>query len=281
MTRWWLGIPPAEAVVACRGGVHRLRFDEGVLHALDHADVEGERALAALGGARCTCVDLLDAWARRSADPRVLVAASRGPADLLTIGDGSPPTRRVPGRRRLGASAGWASYGQVVLTGGATASTRLARASGATPAARQLDGELGALLALGRGLPDRLVATVVHNLVSADDGVARTRLQLHAALYGRATAALRGWLGEPDRSVDLVLVDDRATRSVRELDDGGIRLELPIAWLGEVWARNLSIVAGRFCLTASTGDGRSMELQVIAPDLGEGERLTLAPSPPP
>ena len=83
MTTWWQGLSSAEAVVECDGKPHRLLWEAGALRALEHGDAEGERTLAALGGARCTCLDLLDTWARHSDDLDVLLLASRGPGDQL------------------------------------------------------------------------------------------------------------------------------------------------------------------------------------------------------
>ena len=36
MSAWWAGLPPAEAAVECGGHVHTLRWQAGVLTAVDH-----------------------------------------------------------------------------------------------------------------------------------------------------------------------------------------------------------------------------------------------------
>ncbi len=62
VTDWWTGLAPAEIGVRCSGAGHRIRWARGALVACDHAELEDERALAALAGERCACVELLDAW---------------------------------------------------------------------------------------------------------------------------------------------------------------------------------------------------------------------------
>jgi hypothetical protein len=59
---WWALLPPAQTGVSCGGRTHQLRWSEGTLIALDHPDAEGERVLAALGGDRCECIDLVESW---------------------------------------------------------------------------------------------------------------------------------------------------------------------------------------------------------------------------
>jgi len=82
---WWALLPPAQAQVACGGGSHRLRWDQGRLTAADHPDAEGELVLAALGGDRSACLDLVEAWGRRGEDLQVLAVGPRSAADELTI----------------------------------------------------------------------------------------------------------------------------------------------------------------------------------------------------
>ena len=79
VTNWWTGLQPAEIVVRCGGRSHRVRWERGRLIACDHGDPDDERALAALAGERCACLELLDAWARHADDLRAL---SRAPRDI-------------------------------------------------------------------------------------------------------------------------------------------------------------------------------------------------------
>ena len=177
-----------------------------------------ERALAALGHERCACVDTLDGWQRHAADLRVLVLAPRRASETHP-------------RRDPRAVAGWSTYGPVPSQPIVTVEDKNA---------------LPDLLALGGGLPQRLVATVAASRLGGHAPDERARL--HAALYGRATAALRDWLGP--LSVELATSD--ATRLIRDGDR--IEAELPFSWLVEVWATGLAVIWGRFCLAASTED---------------------------
>jgi hypothetical protein len=82
---WWAVLPPAEAQVSCGAGTHRLRWAEGRLTAADHPDAEGELVLAALGGERSECMDMVEAWGSRGDDLEILTVGPRSPADELTI----------------------------------------------------------------------------------------------------------------------------------------------------------------------------------------------------
>lgn len=273
MSDWWLGMAPAQAAVECGGRTHHLRWACGELRALDHEDAEAERTLAALGGQRCTCVDVLDAWARHTLDERVLVLASRGPMDPLHLrSDWTTGPQPAPV-----AMSAWTAYGPGAATG-----------FGAHPAGPPTpEDELIALLGLGGGLPERLFATVaaasMRRLEQPGDATSHSVAQLHAALYGRTAAAMRTWLGRTDLELDLRCVDPGARASVTVDDAGRVRAELPFAWLTAVWSRGLATVMGRFCLAAVTRDGRSWRLSTIGPELDEIEEMTvqLAAAPPP
>jgi hypothetical protein len=277
---------PAQATIECGGEQHRLRWEDGELRALDHEDVEGERTLAALGGESYACLDVLEAWHRHAEDLRVLVLASRGPADPLKAPEprGGRPAAVL--RPRGARPAPLAANAHVAI-----ASTRAARA-GRSPAPAAFAGawtaygpggrrpqagpggagpleELRMLLQLGSGLPDRLAAGVATAWARRRDESARPALQ--AALYGRVLAALRGWLAEPAADVELRLGDTpRLTRAGDALE-----AELPLTWLADVWAPGLAVVAGRFVLAADE-DERGVTLTTVGPELGESQRLTLS-----
>jgi hypothetical protein len=197
MTEWWTGIAPAQATVECGGGRHRLHWADGRVVALDHDDPEGERALAALGGQRCTCIDLLDAWDRHANDPRVLVLARRGPRDPLVDQvdprqQGSMVARPVRAPRAASVSS---TTFAIAGSGGSPF-----RPLGRTSAAARAEAELQALLGLGGGLAERLSGSVAaawrERLAHRERTVAGVRRQLHAALYGRVLATISAWLGE-------------------------------------------------------------------------------------
>jgi hypothetical protein len=291
---WWTGIAAAETTVECAGQTHRARWSGGELRLLDHDDAEGERALAALGGPRCECVDLLDAWERRRRDLRVLVLAGRGPTDLLASRRDGPlhgrpgPRGRVAGRRgprpavRGGAVA--MMFGSVVPRGGqATLSLRAAASSSSgrgLPAPGDAeDRELIGLLDLGGDLPARLQANVIAawaaRIADADESALERRPELTAALYGRVATAVRSWLGRADLQIELAMAADGSTPCLARVSPDRLRVELPFAWLEAVWSRGLATVMGRFCLAATTTDGVEWTLSTVGPDLGPAEPLTL------
>ena len=82
---WWALLPPAQAEVSCGEQTHRLLWAEGRLTAADHPDAEGELVLAALGGDRSECVDLVGWWGARRDDLEVLAVGPRSAADELTV----------------------------------------------------------------------------------------------------------------------------------------------------------------------------------------------------
>ena len=271
MTRWWAGLPAAQATISCGAQQHRLRWQAGELRALDHSDADAERTLAALGGQRCDCVDMLDAWHRHADDLRVLVLASRGGTDQVRprpdppSGGGPTPVRARRGRASRSVSA--------------VSTARILAGGWAHPAPVTADPEdaLIELLQLGGGLPDRLAATVAASWSlrtgQQDEAARRALPQLHAALYGRAAAAVRGWLGHPALAVDLHMIDGRQQPGLTRRDRA-ILAELPLRWLVDVWAKGLAVTAGRFCLAARASGGR-WTLSAVAPDLLEPRPLTV------
>ncbi|MGO9975212.1 MAG: hypothetical protein ACLP01_20910 [Solirubrobacteraceae bacterium] len=313
MSDWWVGIAPAQVTVACGVEQHRLRWEGGALRALDHADLEGERTLAALGGEPCACVELLDAWDRHRDDPRVLALASRGPADRLAPQGEEQGPYGTAGRQVLGprssnvarlSSSGASTAGPRVLGPRSSNVARLSssgagfvgrtaalgvqsvrgRALAGPQAGRtkqeRMEEELIALLGLGGGLPERLQASVTatwrQRIASRERGVARVRPQLHAALYGRVLATVGAWLGGSGQRVRLTMIGERGRTRVTE-EDGAVAAELPFGWLADVWCRDLALVGGRLCLAAATEDGgRTWSLTTVAPDLGRSAVVTLA-----
>lgn len=274
---WWRGIPPAVARVSCGGHEHQLRWAAGELLAPGHPDLEGERILGALAGQRGACLEALDAWAGHAEDLRVLVLASRGPADPVAVRADDP------------GPAGWTG-----MTGRAAAARtqrrRMAMAAvmgGAAPASRERDDGLVTLLSLGGPLQTRLTATVAaawrerlrDGASPADTAVAdAARPALHAALYGRVVATLRAWTGQPDLRVTLSMIPEAGQPALAR-DGDGVAAELPFGWISDVWARGLGTCQDRFCLAATpAADG--WVLSVVGPDLGPPGRVTISgPAP--
>ena len=230
---WWQDIPPVRAEVACDGEPHRLQWAAGALNALDHDDIEGERILVALGG-RCACADILRLWDQHAADVRVLVVTSRGEGDPVP-----DPAKEEPMRHRY-----------------------------SRPGARRREPGLADVLRLGGPLQDRLTATVAAAWRDRlRDGLAeRERAALHAALYGRATAALRRWARQPGLAVEVAMIGEDEPPALAR-GPGGLTAALPFGWIVDVWARGLTTVWGRFCLDAAPRED-GWVLATVGPELG-------------
>jgi hypothetical protein len=277
---WWTGIPAAELPVDCGGATHRLRWAEGALDALDHADVTGERTLAALGGQSHRCIEIFEAWIRHADDLDVLLLGSRGPGDLLpTIGNDDVAQRGRTSRTSAvgGFARTSARFQSVSMTQNQSSLSHRRLASparsgrGWVSATSDPADEVAMLLALGAGLPHRLVATVAagwaERLEHGDDRVPAAMPALRAALYGRALAAVRVWLDDAGLDVDVSMCSpDSPSIAGRDVD--GVRLTLPFSWLTDVWAKGFATIAGRFCLAATPDGPDRWTLSAIAPDFG-------------
>jgi hypothetical protein len=69
---WHAAIGPATAILDWGDGKHRISWRRGKLVLDDHPDLGAEQAYVALGGDRCPCLDVLEAWDEWRQDPRVL-----------------------------------------------------------------------------------------------------------------------------------------------------------------------------------------------------------------
>jgi hypothetical protein len=226
----------------------------------------------------------LGAWERHREDLRVLVLGTRGPTDLIRIDPGLLSQQR--GSRHRGRPAMPAAVPRAMsrpagmMIGGSTAS-RLTFSAGAPNRGSNRaasEAELLRLLALGGGIPDRLLATVAATWARRiQSGASATRgktPELHAALQGRAFVALRAWLGEPNLATTLTMIN-ATDKPALNREDGTIHAKLPFNWLAAVWAKGLTTVCGRLCLAADTNDGRHWRLTTVAPALEETEPLTI------
>jgi hypothetical protein len=309
-TPWWRGVPPAVAQVSCDGREHQVRWADGELRVPGHPDLESEKILRALAGENYACLDVLEAWEVHADDLRVLVLASRGPADPLAVRIDEPgPTAWAGGTGRT-----------AVVRMQRRRSAVTAVLGGAAPASREREDPLAMLLSLGGPMQARLTATVAaawrerlrdgaatagSATAAADPAAAAdptapadptgpgdptapagaaaiaieaARPALHAALYGRVVATLRGWTGRPDLRVALTMIGE-SDRPALAPDGDGIAVELPFGWISDVWARGLGTCWDRFVLAAApAGDG--WVLSAVAPDLGPPAQITItAPSP--
>ncbi|MDQ2725217.1 MAG: hypothetical protein M3Y36_06950 [Actinomycetota bacterium] len=206
---WWAGVPPVESSIDCRGHLHRLRWEEGVLTTPDHRRAgrrppvkkgdppraEAETPADDRAGEGCDVVSR--AWRTLRGDPRVLVLGRRHPGDTISR------------RAALGSD---------------------------DPLARLLG-------VLDPALERRLQLEVAHNLGDRWAAGTSEAMILEAATVGRLTKTLGRWLG-PDRRPSVTIA---ASPAVTE-DGGEAVISLPPTWLAQVWARYLSLVDGFFVL---------------------------------
>ena len=284
-TPWWRGVPPAVATVSCAGREHQLRWTAGELRVPGHPDLESEKILRALAGESYACLDVLEAWEVHADDLRVLVLASRGPADPVAVRLEGPGPTGWTGRTAAARMQRRRSAVSAVLGGGA-------------PASREHEDPLAALLSLGGPMQTRLTATVaaawrqrLRDGAAATDAapadatapadtaaVEAARPALHAALYGRVVATLRAWTGRPDLRVALTMIGESDPAALAP-DGDGIAVELPFGWISDVWARGLGTCWDRFILAAApAGDGWA--LSAVPPDLGPPAQITITGPPP-
>ena len=264
------GPAPVDVRVRCARQLHTLRWAGGALIAADHPDPERERALIALGGEPSRCLELLDLWREHAADPAVLVLAARGGTDELPV---DPPEPEADEDTAVPASVG---ANQVVYHG---AYRPMRRSSFGWVSGRHHHHHgpggrrpgVGALLTLDRRLADRLVHSVVttwaQRIAEDDPRVPDARPALRAALHGRVVRAVRGWLGDPTRSVEVRLLDPGAAPYLAVADSGAVDVGLALDWLSEVWLPGLAVTFGRFCLGATAQSPTSWTLRTVDRDL--------------
>ena len=286
MIRGSLGdLRPATYPVECSGERHTIRWEAGELSAPDHGDPEGERALAALGGTSCACLDILGAWAHHREDLRLLSAMSRGPGDVIqSEGFGGPRISGMnvvrgshavlrPGVTTAAGASGWVARAPLSGLSSAGARGQFARTPDST------EEEIALLAGLGRDVTVRMVATITETLLQQQLAGARSGSTvlpaLEASLFGRVSNALRMWLGAPDLNVELEVSDQPEQWTLTGDIDSSLRLLLPLEWVTEVWGRDLALVAGRFSLGVVESSGSRIALSTVASDLGSPKILRI------
>jgi hypothetical protein len=160
MTAWWDGLGPVDAQLDAAGlDGHTIRWDAGELVLVDHPDPEAEDALAALGGARCPCLDVLAAWRAQHVDPSVVTIGPHRPGDRVALDVAAVDRLREDAERWRNQWAAVAS--DLGAQGDAAGLARLREV--AAPAERALAARLGflRLLALEPALVERLVVSVI------------------------------------------------------------------------------------------------------------------------
>jgi hypothetical protein len=56
---------------------------------------------------------------------------------------------------------------------------------------------------------------------------------------------------------------------------GSVRVKLPLAWVTTVWGRDLTVAAGRFCISLLESDGRRATLMSVGSSLGPPKPLLI------
>ncbi|MHB1776855.1 MAG: hypothetical protein ACYCU7_12830 [Acidimicrobiales bacterium] len=277
---WWQLLGPVEVPLECDGELHRLRWRAGLLEVADHPDPEGERTLGALGGTTAPCVDLFDAWHRHADDLRVLALASRGPDDVVPLPARDAGAGR-PTAPRLGTGVRW----PIGPTGPAGRATAVSWVS-SWPASQVGPGRLGGaepdgllrLFASGGALWDRLVATVVatwaQRAADGDRRCARARPAMAAALYGRATGAVRRLVGDPALAVDVTMAPPGGDPAIG-WDGDRVGLRLPFAWLRDLWVPGLGLLVGRLGLALLESSPDRSVIDTVGPDLVDHRPVTI------
>ena len=272
---WWSGLLPVDVQVDCSNESHHLRWEAGVLVALDHEDPDGERTLGALGADRAACIEVLDAWARHSDDLGVLTVSSRGQADPVQVdaeGQGlggasslGQFTVRSPARAMGPGSFGWTS----VAPGG--------RPMMPGPPPGPFD-EITNLLALGGALSQRLVATVIsvwsERIATSTQTVEGHMPELTAALYGRVASSVRSWLSDSSLELELEMISPSESPSMSR-DGNLVRARLPFFWLSNIWAKDLPVVLSRFSVSTLSSQRDQLQLLTVSPDFGEVRPITI------
>jgi hypothetical protein len=285
---WWALLPPAQASVSCGEHTHRLRWSEGALIALDHPDAEGERVLAALGGDRSECLDLVEFWGALGDDLEVLAVGPRSAADKLTLDPAeiaepqggwmwSPPGRgsalsyarlrpggRLPGLLRARLMPHRATPRVSAFFSGSqiagSPSARMMRGPH-PPGKPERDADrwagLLSVLALGAEFQFRLSATTAAAWADggsrAGDAAAR-RPALVAALAGRLAPAAQTWLGTDPGLVDVVPHEGPGWGRLDLRGTGSERAlsaTLPVGWLASVWAAGLAVTDGHLVVAVT------------------------------
>jgi hypothetical protein len=277
--------PTLNIDIECSGETHRLKWQAGELAALDHDDLEGERAFAALGGSPCVCIEAVDAWARHIDNLDALILSSRGPTDVVRWprAEGTDQGRSGVYRPGSSSAARRASARRATTTASSRSSVRM-RASGFSHGQRvqgeDPDDDLLRLLALNPTLTERFTVTVAAvwaNLISQDDpAVPAHRAALIAALHGRAVCSMTQWLGSGHLDADVDVEMIRPDEMPRIFwDHGSIHLRLPFEWIVTVWGRGAAVVVDRFTIGVIAATTDELTLLTVGRSLTDQKTLNI------
>jgi len=222
--RWFEGLPELVTAGPDEAPDHLLAWRDGDLALVAHPDPEAEEALGALGGERCACLDVLEAWRGAATTGAILTVAARHAHDAVR-----PPTATIAelraDLRRWRATSG-SLVEEARLSRDTHAIDRLVAVAG--PAERRAGRRLAFLLLLS--LDGRLLRRLQGHVADVLAGEASRRAQLTAATAARALPVLTalGWSG----TIRDVRIGDEPAIGSREA-------VLRPTWLSQVWGRGL------------------------------------------
>jgi hypothetical protein len=137
--------------------------------------------------------------------------------------------------------------------------------------------DLGVLANLGYPMTLRRVATVTTAFLDQQVNAENSLVQpaLSASLFGRSWTALRDWLGVPDLDMELTVAHPTEEPIVELGTSVPLRVRLPLDWVVSVWSRDLTVVAGRFCLGVIESTETRTTLLSVGSDFAAPRRLTV------
>lgn len=235
---WWLGLAAMETAGPAGAEDHGLSWRDGRLHLLAHPDPDADRALAALGGDVCPCLDLLDAWTEHHSTGSILVVATRDPDEPLPAPAAAIEAIAADLTRWRNALASIRADARAAQDGDVLDRLAALRSPEEAAAQRRLGGLL--LLALDARLQHRLQSSVAAALATRPND----EPALAAATAARAIGPLRkiGWSGG--------LADIELGDTPDLTPDHAV---LPPSWVAAVWGRRLTTTPdGAFVLDVTS-----------------------------
>jgi len=277
MTRsggWTSGVGPVEVELELDGHTHRILWRRGALVLVDHPDPAADAALGALGGERCLCLDVFEAW--RHHRGRLLIEETAEPGPWRSRLRRLERVRHVA--RRLTGDAQPTQPGQRIGIG-RRPQTVMGQNIGVLDPGRHLqyldwlDDEFHSevLRSLPRALFDVLVASRSVHAARNDPGPTERWSNLEATRH-RVRQSVHRWLGAgAPRTIGVLLSTGPSTCSRNSLfatSGGSLEFVVPPSWLIDVWARGLAVTEDRFVL-ATDEVTRADQIGVITCELAE------------
>ncbi len=283
---WYSGIATCTVEVDCGGARHTVRWRMGRVILEDH-DVAAERALAALGGEPCPCLELLTAWREgvgRADTVRWLTApvvppSAEGLAFVMAqahVSATAVATASTLAGGRLGRRTGtsWS-----VTVGGGTRSLSRQQVM-ALVQERMRQQHLWQLLAsTGPDWLHRAGTAAAVRMLRSSDGVGLGSVPeqdvdlaqvLTACAVPAVEESIRRWRG-PRASRQWFFVECHPFEGIGPTCIGGsvddhvglATVSLPLQWLVDVWARNAALIDDCFVLSARRIDGVTLSVEVV------------------